>query len=204
MHIGRCLSPTRRTRFTVNPPSDRERGVVRVACGERAARGVDGVAVVDVDEPDRVPPAAVDIDAAPEAAVAEAVRDRFGAQAARPSRMARPRPRRTRPGEVAIVPSSAAALTLMSDRLAVRSLEDDLPRRSKRERVRATGLVRATERPDLGVDDRVVRRKPACGELECAACSRAPRGRGRRSGSSEPLPPWRRVIRRPRTSMPRR
>ena len=44
------------------------------------------------------------------------------------------------PGEVAIVPSSAAALTLMSDRLAVRSLEDDLPRRSKRERVGATGL----------------------------------------------------------------
>ena len=22
MHIGRCFSPTRRTRFTVNPPSD--------------------------------------------------------------------------------------------------------------------------------------------------------------------------------------
>ena len=108
MHIGRCFSPTRRTRLTAEPAVGRERGVVRVVRRERAARRVDGVGVVDVDEPDRVPPAAVDVDAAhsPQWPRLYGIGSAASCPAVEDGATATPK---NSPGDVAIVPSSAAA-----------------------------------------------------------------------------------------------
>jgi hypothetical protein len=57
-----------------------ERRVVRIVRREGAVGRVDGIAVIDVHEPDRVPPAAVDVDAAAEPAMTQRVRSRFVAE----------------------------------------------------------------------------------------------------------------------------